>query len=248
MPELGLGVPEGKDDPRSVTERVADQLRERIKYGRLAPGQRLVEADLIGQLRVSRSTVRAAFSQLATEGIVTLEHNRGAHVRVLDLEGIRQLYELRATLEGRAAGLSAEHVDTPGCRDEMEKLLAHNDDFVMGGSFASYWEYNESLHRILLHYARNELLRRMAEQTRTLTYHYHLQAAAQGDPRRPVSISYACTQHADILTAILRGDSVSAETCMREHILDNGQGIITFMQRTQEQGDTTSTPLAWRPR
>jgi DNA-binding GntR family transcriptional regulator len=80
----------------SVPDRVAAEIRERIRHGRLAPGQRLIEADLIVQLGVSRNTIRSAFNQLAAEGVITLERNRGAHVRVLDLEGIRQLYELRS--------------------------------------------------------------------------------------------------------------------------------------------------------
>lgn len=220
---------EPRTDARSITDRVADQLRERIKYGRLAPGQRLVEADLIAQLHVSRSTMRAAFGQLATEGIVTLERNRGARVRILSLEEIRQLYDLRATLEGRAAGLTAERIDTGRCRADMRELSRHNDEFADGSSFAEYWSFNEGLHRMVLQHCGNEMLRRMAEQTRTLTYHYHLQASAQGDPRRPVSIGHACEQHHAILEAILDGDAPRAEQGMREHVLDNGRSIIAFM-------------------
>ncbi|WP_199434768.1 GntR family transcriptional regulator [Qaidamihabitans albus] len=225
-------VPTARDNGRSATETVADQLRERIKYGRLAPGQRLVEVDLIHELRVSRSTIRAAFSQLASEGIIILEHNRGAHVRVLDLDGIRQLYEVRATLEGRAAGLTAQRVETPGCRQAMHSLLEHSSDFSDGSSFAAYWNYNENLHRTVLQFAGNDMLRQWAEQARTLTYHYHLRAAtAQDDPGRPVSISHACEQHQLILEAILAGDADRAEAAMREHIHANGKGIRAFMQR-----------------
>lgn len=221
---------EDRAGDRSMTDRVADQLRERIKYGRLAPGQRLVEADLIEQLRVSRSTVRAAFGQLATEGIVTLERNRGARVRLLDIDEIRQLYELRATLEGRAAGLTAENVDTDGCRATMRELSRHNADFAEGSSFAEYWTFNEGLHRAVLEWCGNDMLRRMAEQTRTLTYHYHLQAAAQGDPGRPVSIGHACLQHREILEAIQDGDAATAEHGMREHVRENGRSIVAFFE------------------
>jgi DNA-binding GntR family transcriptional regulator len=228
-PAAGAAV--GERQPaalKSAVEDVADQLRTRIKYGRLAPGQRLVEADLIEQLHVSRSTIRAAFSQLVTEGIVTIERNRGARVRILDLEGIRQLYEVRATLEGRAAGLVAERIDMPGCRAAIEALLEHNGRFSDRESFAEYWEFNEQLHRTIMERSGNELLRRMAEQARTLTYHYHLQAAtAQSPAGAPVvSITHACDQHRVILNAILAGDGVAAEREMRDHIHANGDGII----------------------
>ena len=239
MPASPADREDPRTDDRSITDRVADQLRERIKYGRLAPGQRLVEIDLIGQLHVSRSTIRAAFGQLATEGIVTIERNRGARVRFLDLEEIRQLYELRATLEGRAAGLTAERIDIGGHRVNMRELIRQNDEFADGSSFADYWSFNEGLHRVVLQHSGNEMLRRMAEQTRTLTYHYHLQAAAQGDPRRLVSIGHACVQHRAILEAILDGDAPGAEHGMREHVLDNGRGIVAFME-----AETAVPPLS----
>ncbi|SDR31390.1 hypothetical protein SAMN04489742_4902, partial [Arthrobacter crystallopoietes] len=41
---------------------------------------------------------------IGQRGIITIERNRGAHVRVLDIEGVRQLYELRAVLEGVPRG------------------------------------------------------------------------------------------------------------------------------------------------
>lgn len=226
------------DDDRSVTDRVADQLRERIKYGRLAPGQRLVEIDLIGQLHVSRSTIRAAFQLLATEGIVTIERNRGARVRALDLEEIRHLYELRATLEGRAAGLTAERIGADGCREAIRELRERNERFVDGSSFVEYWSFNEGLHRVVLQWCGNDMLRRMAEQTRTLTYHYHLQASAQGDPLRPVSIDHACEQHRGILDAIDDGDSAAAEFGMREHIRANGRSIVAFMEEERSSLST----------
>lgn len=216
----------------SVPDRVAAEIRERIRHGRLAPGQRLIEADLIGQLGVSRNTVRSAFNQLAAEGVITLQRNRGAHVRVLDLEGIRQLYELRSTLEGRAAALTASRIDASGSRAAMQELAAHNDEVLGGDAFADYWSHNERLHRVVLAHCGNEMLRKMAEQTRTLTHHYHLQAAGPGDPQSPVSVSYACAQHQRILTAILAGDARQAEAGMRRHIEENGASIIGFMSRT----------------
>jgi DNA-binding GntR family transcriptional regulator len=216
----------------SVPDRVAAEIRERIRYGRLAPGQRLIEADLIGQLGVSRNTVRSAFNQLAAEGVITVERNRGAHVRVLDLEGIRQLYELRSTLEGRAAALTASRIDEPRCREAIQDLATHNDEFLGGGAFAEYWSHNARLHRVVLAHCGNEMIRKMAEQARTLTHHYHLQAAGQGDPEKPVSISHACARHQQLLTAILVGDASQAEASMRRHIEETGESIIEFMTRT----------------
>lgn len=230
-----VAQPDAQADDRPATERVADELRDRIKHGKLAPGQRLVEVDLIRQLRVSRSTIRAAFGQLATEGIVTLELNRGARVRQLEPDEIRELYELRATLEGRAAGLTAGRIDLSGCRAEMQALAERNADFRDGSSFGDYWNFNERLHRVVLQWCGNHMLRNMAEQTRTLSYHYHLLAASHGDPGKAVSIGHACIQHREMLNAVLSGDAVKAEHSMREHVAHNGHLIAAFFEAEQRQ-------------
>jgi DNA-binding GntR family transcriptional regulator len=224
--------PDLEADVISVPDRVAGEIRERIRFGRLAPGQRLIESELIVQLGVSRNTIRSAFNQLAAEGVITLERNRGAHVRVLDLEGIRQLYQLRSTLEGRAAALTALRIEEPGCRQAIQDLATHNDEFLGGGAFAEYWSHNEQLHHVVLAHCGNEMIRKMAEQARTLTHHHHLQAAGQGDPESPVSIRYACAWHQQLLTAILVGDADQAEASMRRHIEENGESIIDFLSRT----------------
>src|SRR5690349_10615787 len=66
----------------SVTVReVIEWIRERIRRGRLVPGQRLVEADIIREVGASRSRVREALQRLATEGLVTIEEFRGASVK-----------------------------------------------------------------------------------------------------------------------------------------------------------------------
>lgn len=61
---------------------IADELRGRINRGELEPGDMLPsEAALCEQYGVSRTTVRAALSSLAHEGLVTSESGRGSFVR-----------------------------------------------------------------------------------------------------------------------------------------------------------------------
>ena len=81
---------------------VATNLRERIVAGALIPGTPLREASLAQEFDVSRNTLREALRQLATEGLVDLRRNRGAMVRVLTLEDVRDLFRVRRALELRA--------------------------------------------------------------------------------------------------------------------------------------------------
>ena len=69
---------------RPLHEEATDRLRDLIVQGHLAPGVRLNERLLTGQLGLSRTPLREAFKVLATEGLVELLPNRGAIVSQLD--------------------------------------------------------------------------------------------------------------------------------------------------------------------
>src|SRR4051794_19626276 len=87
----------------TTVDTLAAALRERIMSGELGPGERLIERDLVEHYDVSRGTVRAALQELEHDGLVTVATHRGAFVRQLDKQGLRELFELRTALELEAA-------------------------------------------------------------------------------------------------------------------------------------------------
>ncbi|HEY6255141.1 MAG TPA: GntR family transcriptional regulator [Xanthobacteraceae bacterium] len=87
---------------------VLEALRGSIVSGRLAPGARLIERELIGMMGVSRTVIREALRQLEAEGLVDVVPNRGAIVRELTVAEARDLYAIRALLEGLAARMFVE--------------------------------------------------------------------------------------------------------------------------------------------
>jgi DNA-binding GntR family transcriptional regulator len=87
----------------TTVDALADALRERIMAGELAPGERLIERDLVERYAVARGTVRAALRQLERDGLVTVATHRGAFVRQLDNQALRELFELRTALELESA-------------------------------------------------------------------------------------------------------------------------------------------------
>jgi DNA-binding GntR family transcriptional regulator len=111
----------------TTVDALADALRERIMGGELAPGQRLIERDLVERYEVARGTVRAALQQLEHEGLVTVETHRGAFVRQLDRQGLHELFELRTALElesaHRALAANAGKLPAP-VHEAVERLAA----------------------------------------------------------------------------------------------------------------------------
>ena len=92
----------------TTVETVTNALRRAILDGERSGGQRLVEQELTARYGVARHTLRAALRELASEGLVKIEPNRGARVARLGAEDIVQLYELRTALEVEAARLALE--------------------------------------------------------------------------------------------------------------------------------------------
>ena len=87
----------------TTVDALAEALRERIMSGDLEPGARLIERDIVETYDVGRGTVRAALQRLEHDGLVAIETHRGAYVRQLDKQSLRQLFELRTALELESA-------------------------------------------------------------------------------------------------------------------------------------------------
>ena len=98
--------------PKAHTEMAYDSIKDGITSGVISPGEWLREYAVASSLGLSRTPVREALRALAAEGIVELEHNRGARVIAWTSEDIDEVYRLRALLEGFGATLAARHATT----------------------------------------------------------------------------------------------------------------------------------------
>jgi DNA-binding GntR family transcriptional regulator len=106
---------------------VAEKIRHQIQEGLWAPGEWLREARLCEEFGVGRSIVRRALGELADDGLLILEPNRGASVTVTTLQEVFDLYELRAGLYGvaaRFACIRASKAVMAEILKKAEKILA----------------------------------------------------------------------------------------------------------------------------
>jgi DNA-binding GntR family transcriptional regulator len=92
----------------SAVDELAESLRREILGGARPAGARLVEQELCARYGAARHTLRAALRELAGEGLVRIELNRGARVARLSGDEVVWLNELRAALEMEAARLALE--------------------------------------------------------------------------------------------------------------------------------------------
>src|SRR4051812_48970016 len=131
----------GRAESVSVAD-IVEWIRERIRRGRFVPGQRLVEADIIGELSASRSRVREALQRLSTEGLVTIEEFRGASVKRLSHDDVRHMYRARMVLEGLAAGDFAA-TDAPDLKRRLARIQSELDKLEHTSDHEAFAKLND---------------------------------------------------------------------------------------------------------
>lgn len=195
-------------------EYVRDAVREDIASGRLAPGQRLVEADLAEQYGVVRSGVRAALLDLSAEGLVERIPQRGSRVRTLSLEEAIEVTEARMVLESLCAAKAAARitergiVDLRALGDRMATAVADGDDL-------GYAELDDALHRLIRELSGQQTATTIIERLRVLNIRHHFRMT-----RLPRRAQTSLDAHLQIITAIADRDPEAASAAMTKHLSD----------------------------
>lgn len=208
----------------NAADEAYERLREDLLTGRLMPGQRLVEAELVESLGVSRAIVRATLSRLAHEGLVDKEPNRGARVRMVTEEEAIEITQVRAMLEGlaaRQAALNATIEDVEAMREllaEMRVLLSQND--LLG-----YSDCNSRLHRRIMQASGHATAQRLIANLRAQMVRFQYRTILV--PGRP---NESLAEHTALVDAIVARDADKAEATMRTHLLH----VIDNLVRTKE--------------
>ncbi|BCH22917.1 GntR family transcriptional regulator [Mesorhizobium sp. L-8-3] len=91
-------------------QHVVNQIREAIITGALAPGSALRQEELAANYASSRMPIREALRTLSAEGLVQLIPNRGAIVAPIDIEELRENFEMREAAEVLAIRLAVPHL------------------------------------------------------------------------------------------------------------------------------------------
>lgn len=109
--------------PPSLAEYVRQVLRDDIVLGRLSPGERLTEADLIERTGVSRTSVRDGVRRLEAEGLVVSYRGRGTYVTYrFGPEEAMLVYDCRLLLEPYLTRCAAERI-TPDALAALREVL-----------------------------------------------------------------------------------------------------------------------------
>lgn len=217
--------------PNSTT-RTVEALRELILHGQLAPGARLAEVELAGRLGVSRTPVRSALTQLATEGLVEIAPNRGARVTTWTVRELEDIFELRTALEPRATALAAANA-SPGDVAELAGLAERMTDIGTPGpqqDLDGLARLNRRFHDLLAALAGNAALANAlsgAVHTPIVLRNFH----SYDDD----SLRRSLAHHHEIVAAIRAGDPTWAKAVMTAHLRNARAAMVAAQRHTTRQ-------------
>ncbi|MHA7876077.1 GntR family transcriptional regulator [Roseivivax sp.] len=130
----------------SHAARITRELAQRIVSGRLAAGARLRQDHIALEFSTSHVPVREAFRRLEAQGLVESEPRRGVRVAAFGAEEIREVAQMRASLEVLALRNAAPHL-TPAILDEAEEATGAGD---CAGDVYGWEAENRRFHRAIL--------------------------------------------------------------------------------------------------
>ncbi len=205
------------------TSEVVDLLRRDILAGVFAPGERLVELQLTRRYDCGRAPIRAALVELASEGLIDREANRGATVRRITVADVIEITEARAALESLAAGHAATRASDAE-RVELRQIITEMEAAVARDDAVGYSALNGRLHRLIHTASHHRVATELVANLRNRASHHHYQLALM--PGRPAE---SLPQHAVIVEAIVAGDQAAARAAMFAHL----SSVIGVLERWQ---------------
>lgn len=211
----------------SLTDEIADIIRERILKGEYRIGEKIKENQIATELKVSRTPIREAFKQLETEGLIDYIPNRGCFAKGFTRQDIEDIYAVRKALEVLAVEWAVNRID-----DEQLAELQRQSDlmefYTTRKDSKRVLEINADFHDIIYNAAGSRFMAQVLrsykeyiEQTRKVLY-YEQDCLAD-----------ILSEHKEILEAIKRRNVADAKAAMARH-LEGSQKRAKFVYNITE--------------
>ncbi|MDX1587964.1 MAG: GntR family transcriptional regulator [Oleiphilaceae bacterium] len=196
----------------SLGERIADHLAQEIIMGRMAPRERLREAELASRLDVSTNSLREAFRLLQGRHLVEIQPRRGARVCDVTESHVRDLYDFLFLLLARLAGRVAERWQ-PGQLATIESLSERMEQHGARGDVVAVHDLAFQLLRAGLAFTRNRYLIDAIEDLMPLLQRYSYMALQEETTELAVTLE--CMKH--LVHSIHQRDAAAAARYLREY-------------------------------
>ena len=207
-------------------------LRQAILKGELKPGERLMEMQLANQLGVSRTPIREAIRKLELEGLVLMIPRRGAVVAKITEKDLRDVLEVRTSLEKLAIELACQRMPDETIPDLRQALEAFKEA-LKKEDLTAQAEKDEQFHDVIFKSTGNQRLIQMLNNLREQMYRYRLEylkeCGAHGG---------RVEGHEAIIQALSVKDKEKAADIIARHIYNQELSVIRKIQEDDKKEES----------
>ena len=204
----------------NLVEQVHEAILLEISAGKLTPGTRIIQEQIASELGVSRQPVQQALLLLRNQGLLRDAPGRGLIVAPLDPDYIRQMYEVRAVLEGLAFRKAATN-NSATARTQGPLLIKQGRQAVKSGQVPQLINADMAFHHFVYGLSDNLLVAPTMDAHWTYTQRVMGEVLMRDEKPRDI-----WDQHEDLLQSVVDGDPEGAEQKARQHIMETANFII----------------------
>jgi DNA-binding GntR family transcriptional regulator len=218
-------------ETQSLQARAVGQLREMIADGTLAPGASLSEVALAASFSISRTPVREALKQLATEGLVDIVPRVGTFVAKPSLRETVELFQVKEVLEGLSARLLAQRGEVP----ELEGLRRNVRESVLAAQTQDTERYValvDEFHDLIAVGAGNS---KLLASYRLLLNQLAYRRLVRTSLGRPGRLPRSVDEHQHILDFIEAKEADGAEAAMRNHVRSSAREVLAALRASEDE-------------
>ena len=205
--------------PKLVMQ-VHDALVSEIAQGNLKPGERIVQEQIAQLLGVSRQPVQQALLLLRNQGVLQDAAGRGLIVAAMEPDHVRNMYDVRAVMEGLAFRRAAE-LNAACSRKLGPMLIRKGHSAVASGSVAEMIAADLEFHHLIHDLSRNPLIAPTMQ-----TQWIYMQRVMGEVLMRDGTSHEIWAQHEVMLQAVMDGDGDAAESLARQHVVQAAALVI----------------------
>ena len=227
----------------TVRARAAEELRNRILTGALAPGTRLDLDALTSEFGASRTPIREALLELSYEGLVEVAPRSGITVIGLTPRDVLDNFAILGTLAGKAAEWAAARITG----DELDHIRALADDVTaasgatpgaarargLGGVppttaagaakdslVSANWRFHRAVHRAS---GSPRILTLIRQTVGVVPTNFFDVFPDRGE--------HSASDHDDLVAALARRDGAAARSAAEGHVTDAGVALARFLEQ-----------------
>lgn len=204
----------GREFPASasLTDEIADIIRERILKGEYEIGEKIKEKQIAEELRVSRTPIRDAFKLLENEGLIDYIPNRGCFAKGFTKRDVEDIYTVRESLEELAVKWAVERISDEEIK-ALEEQCEMMEFYARKHDTKKVLELNAGFHDVIYASSRSRFLAQVLR-----SYKEYLDKTRKSIFYDQEYLEAILREHRTIFEAVRQRDKQRAVEAMKAHL------------------------------